>query len=238
MPALIRTAVCLLTYALAYSAFAATPDRSAEPSGQYLKEWLLCGPFPALAEAEKNIDAIRLPGMYTDCLAGPRRRGQQARPVAGRWYRSRAVRARGNAMSRRTNAVDLDAAITKADRVVAYAYCRDRLARSNRPAFSLWAAMTASAPGSTARPSSTAPGRAACRWTTTSRPWRCVKGRNSLLLKIEERGNRWAFRLPLPAAYRPDRPGQAPAPLRGRLARRRHAGHPRAPIAGASRRRC
>ena len=45
----------------------------------------------------------------------------------------------------------------------------------NRPVFSPWAATTASAPGSTARPSSTAPGRAACRWTTTSCRWRCAR---------------------------------------------------------------
>jgi len=43
-----------------------TPMRSStdghptEPSGHYLREWLLCGPFPALTHAEQDIDARKL----------------------------------------------------------------------------------------------------------------------------------------------------------------------------------
>ena len=39
-----------------------------EPSRLYLKDWLLCGPFPATTESAQDIDVIRLPGMYTDWL--------------------------------------------------------------------------------------------------------------------------------------------------------------------------
>jgi hypothetical protein len=122
MPALIRTAVCLLSYALAYSAFAATLDRSAEPSGKYLKEWLLCGPFPALAEAEKNIDAYRSPGMYTDFLQGLGGEGNIS-PAVGQVVTFLGGSCRWRSYVSPDNAIDLDAAITNTDRVVAYAYC-------------------------------------------------------------------------------------------------------------------
>ena len=94
---------------------------SAEPSSQYLKAWLLCGPFPVVTPSDPNSEAIRLPGMYTDWLQATG--GEtNARPVAGQ-----TVPFQGGACTwvrhvSPADAVDLDTAITKVDRVVAYAY--------------------------------------------------------------------------------------------------------------------
>jgi hypothetical protein len=191
MPALIRTAVCLLSYALAYSAFAATPDRSAEPSGQYLKEWLLCGPFPALAEAEKNIDAIRLPGMYTDFLQGLGGEGNIS-PAVGQ-----VVTFLGGSCGWRSyvspdNAIDLDAAITNTDRGVAYAYCTIDspkqqaciLALGSNDGIRVWL---------NGEPVLDCPGPRGLQMDHNIEPVALRQGTNHLLLKIEERGNRWGF---------------------------------------------
>src|SRR6186713_337572 len=61
---------------------AANSAGSSEPSEHYLREWLLCGPFPAITNVEQDIESIRLPGMYTDFL-GAGGGEANARPVAG-----------------------------------------------------------------------------------------------------------------------------------------------------------
>ena len=82
MPKPIFTAALIFFSAVAGFTFAEMPGLSAEPSGQYLKEWLLCGAFPVLTEAEQDIEAIRLPGMYADFLKDSGGEAN-ARPVAG-----------------------------------------------------------------------------------------------------------------------------------------------------------
>ena len=82
MPRLIHFAGLLLFSVLAASVSAEDTGRPLEPTGHYLREWLLCGPFPALTDAEQDIEAIRLPGMYADFLqviGGE----ANARPVVG-----------------------------------------------------------------------------------------------------------------------------------------------------------
>lgn len=191
MPAPIRTAAFLLFSAVACSAFAETPGRSAEPSETYLKEWLLCGPFPALTGAESNIDAIRLPGMYADFLQSS---GGEANisPAAGQvvsfpggsctWARYVSPDA----------AIDLDAAVGKADRVVAYAYCQVDSAKQQACVLAL-----GSNDGVRAWLNGEAvldcPGPRGLQMDQNLVPVALRQGRNSLLLKIEERGNRWQF---------------------------------------------
>ena len=235
MPALIRTAVCLLSYALAHSAFAATPGRSAEPSGQYLKEWLLCGPFPALTEAEQDIDAIRLPGMYTDLLQdqggeGEAQPGRRAGGVVpGRFLRRGTPCLAGECgQPRCRHHQDRPRGGLRVLQIDSPKQQACILALGSNDGVRAWLNGEAVLD---------CPGPRGLQMDHNLVPVALRQGRNSLLLKIEERGNRWGFAcrfLPLSQ----DTPGRAPAALRGRLARRWHARHPRAPIAGASRRRC
>lgn len=191
MPTLTHTATLMLFSALTCSALAEASGQSAEPSGQYLKEWLLCGHFPALTESEQDIEAIRLPGMYTDFLKSA---GGEAnvKPVAGQavsfpggsrtWERHVAP----------NDAVDLDAAITKTDRVVAYAYCV-----VNSPKQQACILALGSNDGVRAwlngEPVLDCPGPRGLQRDHNVVPVALREGANALLLKIEERGNRWAF---------------------------------------------
>lgn len=191
MPVPIHTAAFLLLSAVVCSAFAETPALSAEPSEMYLKEWLLCGPIPALTGAESNIDAIRFPGMYTDFLQSS---GGEANisPAAGQavsfpggsctWVRHVSPDA----------AIDLDAAVGKADRVVAYAFCQVDSAKQQACVLAL-----GSNDGVRAWLNGEAvldrPGPRGLQMDQNLVPVALRPGRNSLLLKIEERGNRWQF---------------------------------------------
>lgn len=169
-----------------------TPQSPAEePSGKYLRQWLLCGPFPALTEAEQDIEAIRLPGMYKDFLAdlGGETR---ARPVAGQTVSFPAGPCTWIRHVSPEDAVSLDAAITKVDRVVAYAYGEIDspkpqaciLALGSNDGIRAWlnGELVLDQPGPRGLQMDHNLVLVALR-----------AGRNSLLLKIEERGNRWGF---------------------------------------------
>ncbi|MBL9125999.1 MAG: DUF4838 domain-containing protein [Verrucomicrobiales bacterium] len=166
-------------------------ERSLEPTGRYLRDWLLCGPFPALDAHGTDIEAIRLPGMQTDFLHAE---GGEAgaRPVEGRtvefpggtrtWTRHRSG----------DDAINLDAAVSREDRVVAYAY-REVVVSETRPCvlaigsndgIRAWfnGETVLDQPG----PRGLVPDRNLV--AIALRP-----GTNTLLLKIEERGQRWAF---------------------------------------------
>jgi len=165
--------------------------RSAEPSGQYLREWLLCGPFPALTDADPDIEAIRLPGMYADFLQASG--GEtKAKPVAGQTVSFPGGSCTWTRHISAADAVDLDSAITKADRVVAYAYAEvtssaDQaciLALGSNDGVRAWlnGEMVLEAPGPRG-----------LQLDHNLAPVALRPGRNSVLLKIEERGNRWSF---------------------------------------------
>ena len=168
-----------------------TSGRFAEPSGQYLKEWLLCGPFPLLTATEQNPDAIRLPGLYTDFLEDVGGEAN-ARPVdgevvtfpGGAWEWTRHISA--------ADAVNLDTAITKTDRVVAYAYCEIDVPKAQVCILAL-----GSNDGSRAwlngEPVLDRPGPRGLKLDHNLVPVALRAGSNALLLKVEERGNRWEF---------------------------------------------
>jgi hypothetical protein len=167
------------------------PIKSVEPSEQFLREWLLCGPFPALTESEHEIEAIRLPGMYTDFLRASGGEAK-AKPAAGQ-----AVVFSGGTCSwtRHTasdKVIDLDAAITKVDRVIGYAYCEFEsqqsqaciLAVGSNDGVRVWLNGEAVLD---------APGPRGLQLDHNLVPVALSSGVNRLLLKIEERGNRWEF---------------------------------------------
>lgn len=189
---------CFLTAAARGGAGEQT--QPSEPSGRYLREWLLCGPFPALTETEQDIDAIRLPGMYEDFLGGSGGEAN-AKPAAGQ-----AVQFPGGSCTwarhvSPEDSIDLDNAVSKTDRVVAYAYAEVEstvdqaciLAIGSNDGCRAWM---------NGEPVLEAPGPRGLQLDHNLVPVALRAGRNSLLLKIEERGNRWAFacRL-LPLSY-------------------------------------
>lgn len=180
----------LLAFAAALpSTFAAEP--SPEPSSRFLKDWLLCGPFPALTEAHPDIDAIRLPGMYTDFLH-PLGGESAAHPVAGQSV----VFAQGsNTWTRHVSSddvINLDAAITKKDRVIAYAY-REVVASETHACVLALGSNDGVRAWLNGEPLLDSPGPRGLQKDHSLVPVALRQGTNSLLLKIEERGNQWAF---------------------------------------------
>jgi len=193
-----RSRVCIPCLAIAVMAIffarisiAEVPTYDNEPSNEYLKEWLLCGPFPAEEVPESVPDTDHLPGFETDRL----------KPVGGetnpRIEEGQTVEYEGGSATwtRYTSdvfSVDLDAALTKKDFVFAYAYCEIESPQDRLCVLAL---------------GSNDGGRA---WLNGERIWdypegrglkpdddliavNLRKGRNTLLLKIEERGNKWGF---------------------------------------------
>jgi hypothetical protein len=174
----------------AIAAIALAP-RAAEPSRQYLTDWLLCGPFPALTPQDQDIDAIRLPGMSTDFLQA---QGGEAgvHPLPGQ-----AVSFAGGSCTwihhvSPTNTIDLDNAVTKIDRVVAYAYGEVDSPNEQACVLALGSndGVRAWLNGELVLDS---PGPRGLQLDHNLIPVALRAGRNSLLLKIEERGNRWSF---------------------------------------------
>jgi hypothetical protein len=191
MPAPINLVSLLLTGTAACSLCAQTSNRALEPSGRYLREWLVCGPFPVLTEAEPDIEAIRLPGMYTDFLKNTSGEGN-TRPSAGQVVSSPGGSGTWTRHLSPSDAVDLDAAISQTDRIVGYAYCtvdspREQaciLALGSNDGVRAWL---------NGAPVLDCPGPRGLQPDHNVVPVALRAGANALLLKIEERGNRWGF---------------------------------------------
>jgi hypothetical protein len=167
-------------------------DATVEPTGRYFRDWLLCGPFPAITEAHPDIEAIRLPGMYTDYLSGLGGEAT-ARPRAGQSVTPATGPARSwTAYESPDEVIDLDAAVSKTDRVVAYAYREIVCAKSTACILAL-----GSNDGARAWLNGEAildqPGSRGMQRDHHLIPVALREGTNALMVKIEERGNRWAL---------------------------------------------
>jgi hypothetical protein len=151
----------------------------------------LCGPFPALTSSERDIDAIRLPGMYQDWL---RDLGGEAkaRPSAGQTASFEGGSCRWTTHVSTEEAVNLDAAITKDNQVIGYAYREIESPRQQACLLAL-----GSNDGVRAWLNDELildiPGPRGLQMDHNVVPVALRQGRNHLLLKIEERGNRWGF---------------------------------------------
>jgi len=144
-----------------------------------------------VTDAEPDIEAIRLPGMYADFLKSS---GGEAnvRPVAGQQVSFAGGSCTWQRHVAPEDAIDLDTAITKTDRVVAYAYCRVVspteqaciLAVGSNDGVRAWL---------NGEPVIDSPGPRGLQTDHNIVPVALRRGDNFLLLKIEERGNRWGF---------------------------------------------
>lgn len=188
---LVLASLLALVLALPVGVLGAGPEAGEEPSGGFFRDWLLCGPFPLTAEGGGNLDEIRLPGWSADFLASAGgesaahpRAGEQAGPPGGKavWTAHRSA----------GDAIDLDAALSKVDGVVGYAYrevvaVRERvclLAVGSNDGVRVWWNGEAVLD---------APGPRGLKVDHNVVPVVLRAGINRLLLKVEERGNRWGF---------------------------------------------
>ncbi len=179
----------LLFSLLAVSAYGQTavPVYLHEPSGEYLRDWLLCGPFPLLEEGE-NPDKMQLSGMFTDYLrdfggeTSPKLSDAIRKSPKGevRWFRHVSDK----------DYVDLDSAVSEKGTGVAYGYCE---IQAETPSLCLLA--FASNDGGrvwlNGEEIVTDPGAHGLKWDMHIVPVLLKKGSNRLLVKVEERGNRW-----------------------------------------------
>lgn len=166
-------------------------EASSEPSGHYLRSWLLCGPFPALTQTESDIETIRLPGMYTDYLKGIGGESQ-VRPSAGQEVAFPGGICRWTSWLSSSNAVDLDAALSRSNAVVGYAYGEVQSPRAQACILAL-----GSNDGARVWVNGEAvldcPGPRGLQLDHNLVPIALRAGANTLLVKVEERGNRWGF---------------------------------------------
>jgi hypothetical protein len=187
---LLITVLCLLTL-LAFPVSADVPVYRGEPSGEFLRTWLLCGPFPLKDLDDSAPIVVHLPGFETDFLKD---HGGETDP---RIKEGRTVTFDGGSNKWFTYttddfAIDLDEAISPDMFLVGYGYCEiespeDRvcvLALGSNDGCRVWLN------GEQVWDHPEARGIAADDdlVAVTLR-----KGRNKLLLKVEERGNVWGF---------------------------------------------
>ncbi len=163
--------------------WAEAPVYQDQPSGEFLTSWLLSGPFPLEAVREGAADTRHLSGFETDFLGGD---GGETNPAAedgaAAWF----------VYDSPTHDVSLDQAVSRDEFVLAYGYCEIESASDCVCVLAL---------------GTNDGGRA---WLNGEVIWdrpearglspdddlipvALRKGRNRLLLKVEERGNLWGF---------------------------------------------
>ena len=181
-----------LVFIIAFSAttFSQIPSVNVE-TGEWIQSWLLCGPFPLQPVSETAPDVNHLPGFETDFLhphggeTNPQIEKGQVETFKGgsaTWFKHTTA----------DSIVSLDDAVSEAEFVLAYGYCEiesseDRvciLAMGTNDGGRLWL----NGEQIWDRPE----GRSLLPDNDLI-PVLLRKGQNILLLKVEERGNKWGF---------------------------------------------
>lgn len=177
--------------ALARGATAEPPTYKAEPSGKFLKSWLLCGPFPLKSAKQGAADLRHLEGFEKDYLAAA---GSEAgaHPAEGDSVALESATLKWTRHTSDKDEIDLAAAISRHDFVAAYVYCEVESDREQACVLAL---------GSN---------DGARVWLNGEQVWDYPrsrglkldedlipvilrKGNNRLLLKIEQWSNKWGF---------------------------------------------
>lgn len=160
-------------------------------TGEWMRDWLLCGPIPLATLPNNTPDGVHIPGFerdYLEALGGER----NPRIGAGAVVDFGSGRATWVSHEAKGSVIDLDRAVSAQAFVLAYAYREFDWPRDQTMVLAL---------------GSNDGGRG---WLNGDMIWdrpearglkvddelilvRLKKGRNRLLLKIEERGNRWEF---------------------------------------------
>ncbi len=189
---LIRTALLVLAGALwIRPSVGETPIYRSEPSSQFLQDWLLCGPLPLETPPPNDPEVRHLVGFETDFLASI---GGESNPTVSEggkishqgteveWVRHHAE----------DHIVDLDGAISTQSHVVGYGYCEMEspgpqvclLSLGTNDGYRLWLNGEQIGDYPSGRNLSA---------DDEIVPVRLVSGKNRILLKVEERGNKWGF---------------------------------------------
>lgn len=181
----------LLSLSLSLCAFAETspPLYRGEPSSAYLRIWALCGPFPLVGDHE-NVDNIRLSGMFTDYL---RDIGGEEKPhVVMDTEGNSNVPIRWKHHISPYDYIDLDGAVSQQATGIAYAYCEIQCEK-NTPALFLFGANDGGRVWLNGEEIITHPASGGLKFDLDAAPVLLQRGKNTLLAKIEERGNKWQF---------------------------------------------
>jgi len=191
-----KTSVALLSGAILalslipLSSSAQSPVSPYTP-GEWIKSWLLCGPFPLHVSPESAGDYKHLPGFETDFLkAHGGETKLRVKPDQIETYQGGA--ARWVRYSSPDSVISLDKAVSTADYVVAYGYCeietpQERvcyLALGSNDGGRLWL---------NGEPVWDYPEGRGVKPDNDILPVLLKKGCNTLLIKMEERGNVWGF---------------------------------------------
>ena len=172
--------------------------------GQWLRDWLLCGPFSLQAPPENDPEITHLPGFENDFLIPVGgEQNPQIKEGTAFWYQD--LERTWLSFTSSDSTIDLDHAISDDAFVMAYAFRTIDVPKEKVCFLSV---------GS----------NDGCRvWVNGTRVWdrptpgglfpddklvpvRLQQGRNTVLVKVEERGNKWGFCmrfLPLDHSFRP-----------------------------------
>ncbi len=178
----------LLAFAAAGSAFA---QPESEPSSTYFRDWLVCGPFPDPAGRDGNLERTKLDGLYIDYLADA---GGEAEtyPDVGDVVAYGGAEYRWREHAAPDDAIDLDAVLGKDFPVVGYAYTTF-FAEADRGALMAVGSNDDVRVWLNGEEVHDQPGPRGLRLDEDLVPVLLRDGANTLLVKVEERGNAWGF---------------------------------------------
>ncbi len=182
--------VCLLTLALA-QAFAQAPAYQGEPSGEYLKSWLLCGPFRLTEAPERYTDEAHLQGFDTDFLEESGGEGGIS-PKEGDAVSHGDAQAAWHRHESADFFVNMDKAVSESPAVCAYAYAEIDSPQEKACVLALGSndGMRAWLNGEQVWDRTSG---GAMRADDHLIPVVLQEGTNRLMLKLEERGGSWQF---------------------------------------------
>ena len=178
----------LLVIGAAFGAHAQAAAPDGGTSGEFLRDWLVCGPFPALAGGATNVEAIRRPGMFLDFL---KEHGGEAAPSV-KEGQAETFEGVARVWTRPRNAVDLAESLSRDPNVVAYAYCEydspkqqpSVLALGSNDGLRVW--VNGENVWNRLGPRGLKP-------DSDLVPILLKEGANTILLKVDQYANRWEF---------------------------------------------
>lgn len=166
-------------------------DSPHQPSGTYLRQWLLCGPFSAPAIVAGAPGQPIRHGLDVDFLEAVG--GESgARPQAGQTVTHAAGTASWRVHEAADEVIDLDAAVATRSEVAAYAFCTVECDTEQNAVLAIGSNDGVRAWLNGERVWSNPLGRL-LKKDEDRIPVRLKAGRNSVLLRIEELGGTWAF---------------------------------------------
>lgn len=167
------------------------PVYTSEPSGDYLKDWLICGPFPAGGQSPTAGEVVHLTEFETDFLAEHGGEAAAA-PKAGDTITAGGEQLMWQLIHSDTDKILLDDLLSNRDNVLGYAYCEIEMPDAAPALCSL-----GSNDGGRLWINGEAvwdfPSGRQLERDTELVPVFFQKGRNRVLFKIEERGIAWGL---------------------------------------------